>query len=217
MGDYADAITHSDERRYDFDSLDPELPTPDEQYAWVRAEFAKIKTNCLGLHIGNHDFELQRRHEHRYVKMDLCDSLELPFLGYNAMTRLKFILKKRNGERMHRNGGTITIASTHGSTNARTAGGKINPMLLWASGLSADIYLYAHTHDKYAHEERYYALSTNESLVERTRVYCLTGGFLEGYQQGTLSYVERKNLRPLKTGVVKIIVNPMTLRIRAQA
>ena len=137
MGDYADAITHSDERRYDFDSLDPELPTPDEQYAWVRAEFAKIKTNCLGLHIGNHDFELQRRHEHRYVKMDLCDSLELPFLGYNAMTRLKFILKKRNGERMHRNGGTITIASTHGSTNARTAGGKINPMLLWASGLLA--------------------------------------------------------------------------------
>jgi len=87
MGDYADAITHSDERRYDFDSLDPELPTPDEQYAWVRAEFAKIKTNCLGLHIGNHDFELQRRHEHRYVKMDLCDSLELPFLGYNAMTQ----------------------------------------------------------------------------------------------------------------------------------
>lgn len=210
MGDYADCILAGDEKRFDFDALDPNLPTPDEQYAYIEKVFRPIKDRCLGLLLGNHDFELQRRHAHRYVANDLCQRLELPFLGFNAYIRLHFTRKGKNGQ-------TIDICATHGSTNARTPGGKINPLMHWASGFQADIYCYAHTHDKYVHERPYYALSTNMTMVERKQVFVLTGGFLEGYKLGTLSYVERKNLSPSKLGIVKISIWPETKQVRGQA
>ena len=67
------------------------------------------------------------------------------------------------------------------------------------------------------HEREYYQLSTNNVLVKRNQVFALTGGFLEGYKIGTTSYVERMNLHPSKTGIVKISVWPETRKIRAQA
>ena len=209
-GDYSDAIIHSDEKRYDFDSLDPKLPTPDEQYFYNQSLLEPIKDRCFGLMLGNHDLELQRRHAHRYVANQLCPALNVPFLGYNCFILLKLTRKGKNGQR-------IVICATHGSTSARTPGGKINNLMNWAKGFDADIYTYAHTHDKYVHEQTYYELSTNLTMVQRKKVFALTGGFLEGYQEGTLSYVERKNLEPLKTGVVKITVFPETKKIRAQA
>jgi len=214
-GDYSDCIIHSDERRYDFDCLDPDLPTPDEQYQYVAELLGQIKDKCLGLLYGNHDFELQRRHGHRYVALDLIPAVStetrpVPFLGYNAMIKLKF-------KRKHKNGQSIIIVATHGSSNARTPGGKINALLRWAQGFNGDVFCYAHTHDKYVHEREYYELSTNMTLVERRQIFCLTGGFLEGYKQGTTSYVERKNLEPMKTGIVKISIWPETKKLRAQA
>ncbi len=210
MGDYSDAIIGTgDDKRYDFDQLDPNMPTPDEQYLYVESQLKRIKDKCFGLHLGNHDYELQRRHAHRYVAF-MCNSLKVPFLGSNAFIRLHF---KRTGK----NGQVIDICSTHGSSNGRTPGGKINALMNFANGFDADIYAYGHTHDKYAHERSYYTLSTNMTMIERKQVFVLTGGFLEGYQQGTTSYIERKNLSPMRTGIVVITVNPENKQIRAQA
>ena len=210
MGDYADCIIWQDAKRFDFDTLDPNLPTPDEQYQYVKDLLTPIKDRCFGLHLGNHDYELQRRHGHRYVDLDLCKPLNLKFLGFNAFIRLHL-------ERVGKNGQTIDICSTHGSSYARTAGGKINALMNWANGFDADIFAMGHLHDKFAHERPYYALSTNMTLVERRQVFVLTGGFEEGYKEGTVSYIERRNLNPIKTGIVKITINPETKNIRAQA
>lgn len=211
MGDYADCIIGGGEDpRYDFDSLDPNLPTPDEQYQYVQDLLTPIKDRCFGLHLGNHDYDLQKRHAHRYVGRQLCPNLGLKFLGYTAFIRIHM-------ERTGKNGQTIDICSTHGSSFARTPGGKINALMHFANGFDADIYTYGHTHDKYIHERPYYVLSTNMVMVERKQVFALTGGFLKGYQEGTVSYVERKNLEPLKTGIVKITVWPESKQIRAQA
>ncbi len=116
MGDYCEAIISTgDDKRYDFDQLDPTMPTPDEQYMYIESQLKRIKDKCFGLHLGNHDYELQRRHAHRYVAF-MCDSLKVPFLGYNAFIRLHFARRGKNGQ-------VIDICTTHGSSNGRTPGG----------------------------------------------------------------------------------------------
>lgn len=210
MGDYADAIIHDDDKRYDFDTLDPDMPTPDEQYDYIIDQHKPIKDKLIGLHSGNHDYELQRRHTHKYVTRDMVKTLGAPHLASNAMIRLKFKKKGKNGQ-------SIVIASTHGSSNARSDGGKVNALKNWATSFNADLYLYAHTHARLTVERMYYELSTNNVMVERDQGFALTGGFLEGYLPGTISYVERKNLTPIKTGIVKISINPDTRKMRLQS
>ncbi len=211
MGDYADAIIASDESRWDHDCLDPELSTPDEQYAWVERIFEPIKDRCLGLHVGNHDYELQRRHGHKYVQNDLCKHLGVKYLGFDALIRVEFENKK---------GGKIyvqDICSTHGSTSSRYPGTRLNALQRWSEGFEADIYTMGHVHDKLVHETVYYSMNTNGKLEQKRKIHALTGGFLEGYIEGTVSYVERKNLMPIKTGIVRLSVWPEKQRVRGQA
>lgn len=211
MGDYADAIVPTDERRFDIETVDPELNHPDKQYYWVKQQFMKIKDRCLGLHIGNHDYELERRHFHRFV-WELCDDLQVKYLGWTAFTHLKII--HVNGPKGNTKT-SFTIFSTHGYYNGRRLGGAVNRIEDIAADFEADIYLFAHTHQLEGHRRVVLALQygpKNEhvKIVEKKKVYALTGGFLKGYQVGSLSYVERKNLKPNKIGILTICIYPKT-------
>ena len=206
MGDYADNIAPlMEEKRYNVLERDPEFPTIDSQYEWIEKRMAKISKKCLGLHTGNHDFSfMQTKGGHDYVP-DICKRYDLRYLGWNTFMYVDVADKM-----------AFTICSTHGSSSARYAGTKLNSLMTWARDFEADIYLYAHTHMATTLRTIQH-WSNGEHLFESKKVYCLTGGFLKGYQEGTTSYIERKNLSPLKIGVVKISIYPDRNDIHAEA
>ncbi len=133
-GDYCDAIVPSpNERRFDFDSLDRELATPDEQYRWVYDVLEPIKHKCVGLLTGNHDDVIRQRHSHNHV-MELCDRLGVPYLGYSALLRWRFC------RGVHRT--KLDLYAHHGKSAARTKGGKINKARTMDRIFDADVYCF---------------------------------------------------------------------------
>ena len=46
------------------------------------------------------------------------------------------------------------------------------------------------------------------NLKHKKRVMAVTGCFLNGYQQGVTSYVEKYGFPPTSTGCVKVMINP---------
>ena len=206
MGDYADNIIPLwEENRYNISEIDKDFQTMDDQWNWIEKRIAKISDKCLGLHTGNHDCSfIQMKGGHDYVKT-LCQKYNLKYLGWNTFLLIEI------GDKM-----SFTICSSHGSSSSRYPGTKLNALMNWAKDFDADIYLYAHTHTATALRTIQH-WSDGENLCESKKVYCLTGGFLKGYQQGTTSYIERKNLSPLNIGVVKISVYPDKNDIHAEA
>ncbi len=206
MGDYADSIVPLwEEKRYNVLERDQKFTTIDDQYNWIETQVSKISNKCLGLHTGNHDFNvLQQKGAHDYIT-DICKKFNLRYLAWNAFLSMQ-VEGKMN----------FTICSTHGSSASKYAGTKLNALMNWAKDFDADIYLCGHTHtaDVYRSIQHW---SDGEHLRENKKVYCLTGGFLKGYQEGTSSYIERKNLPPLKIGVVKISIYPDRKDIHAEA
>ena len=217
MGDYTDDIAPlMNENRFNMSTLDPEFNVPphthiDLQHRWVEEKITKIVDKCIGLHVGNHELSLLQKsgNNHDYVREDLCGRYEIRYLGYDALYKIKIMKNKK--EVMH-----FTIHSTHGSTSAQKTGTKLNALENWVPSFDADIYLYGHTHAALAHRTIKH-WTDGKKLLSAKKTYVLTGGFLEGYKQGTYSYIERKNLTPLKIGVVKISIYPDRKDIHAEA
>ena len=223
MGDWADAIVSSDDRRYDPKCIDPKLSTPQMQYEWIEEIMAPVKAKCLGLHTGNHDDELRRRHFHDYVlgagtdatpsgKQGLCPDLGVKYLGWDALTWLSLKNwggpdnKGKNAERVY------VIHSFHGSYDGDKMGGAVNRLVDFSADWDADIHLMGHTH--WAHGWRHIRKQLqNHSkgglrVVEKKLIYGLTGGYVRAYIEGTPSYLEKKGKHERKVGIISITIEP---------
>ena len=221
MGDYVDDVAPiMGENRFFSVTIDPEVfqyaadngitPTV-AQHEIVRGYFNRIRDKCIGLHVGNHEISYMQRTDGENFVKEYCEDNGLNYLGYNALTKVNIVKKGAKKPVMD-----FVVCSTHGSTAARKAGTRLNAIDNWTPSYEADIFLMGHTHEATAH--RTIRLWTDgKRLHESKKVYALTGGFLKGYQQGTFSYVERKNLPPNKIGVVKISVYPDRWDIHAEA
>jgi len=200
VGDYCDCIVPSmEEKRFDFEALDRELATPDEQYAWVREVLEPIKHKCLGLMQGNHDYVLYKRHGHNHVQ-ELCDKLGVPYLGYSCFLRFRFARQK------HRT--TVNMFAHHGHYSGRTKGGKINKARTLDQIFDADIYCMAHVHDMNPDIRPFLKFDNHGNVIEDRKYYVLTGGYLRGYVNGVTTYVERGMFAPTQLGSMAIIMFP---------
>jgi len=199
-GDYCDCIVPSpNERRFDFDSLDRELATPDEQYRWVYDVFEPIRDKCVGLLTGNHDDVIRQRHSHNHVR-ELCDRLGVPYLSYSAMLRWRF----SRGE--HRT--KLDLYAHHGKCAARTKGGKINKARTLDKIFDATVYCMSHVHDINPDVRPFLVFDKWGNIVEERKYYVLTGGFLRGYVRGLSTYVERGMYAPTILGSMFVEVAP---------
>ena len=215
MGDYADCINPKD-YRFDLSTIDPEfLPSREDrnlligkQFDWIRGRVEKIKEKCLGLHLGNHEFDIMKFTSYSNDVSNICRDFDIPYLGYDALWVIRIMKGKEDVM-------SCNIHSTHGSTGARYAGTKLSSVERWASDFDADIYLYGHSHECLAHRD-VKLWTDGKELRMGKRMYAITGSFLRGYVAGTTSYVERKNMRPIKTGVVKLTIFPDRKDIHAE-
>jgi len=212
MGDYGDSIVPShDEKRWDYAEVDVNCMIPDQQYGEIYEQFEKIKDRCIGLHVGNHDDVLRKRHFHDYVIEDLCKPLGVKYLGWEAFTHLQMMNTRWKQRTAGHDKRGLTIFSTHGYYSGRRLGGATNRLEDIADDYIADIYLMGHIHHLQGWRKIQLGLQhnpTSTKIREYKKAYVLTGGFLRGHQVGTTSYIEKKNLEPSKIGIAVIEIDP---------
>lgn len=211
MGDYCECINISD-KRFDpqqvpkefRDKLDNMIPS---QIAKFVEMLSPIKDKCLGLHEGNHDRKIRINYHFDpvYEIWRAFNIKDLPMLKDAAITRLQFSTKFCSEKSPSY---AFDIFSVHGNTGGRMGGAKLNRLEQLIGFFDADIYLMAHSHIKLTESKMLLYVDRQMNLKYKKKILAVTGCFLNGYTQGSTSYVEKMMLPPTCTGVVKIMINP---------
>lgn len=141
-----------------------------------------IKKQILISLAGNHEWRTQKESGFNPAVI-LAEKLGVPYGGFKAFIEI------------HVNKYKYVIYATHGSTGARLPWTRMKAVDDVARHINADVILYGHTHDVWAHA------ILEEGIKNHKKLEVLTGGFLGDSPYG---YVAMKNLPPMKTGVVKL-------------
>jgi len=208
MGDYCDCINPID-KRYDYRVIDEYRPS--EQYAYIYKWFDKIKDKIIGLHSGHHGDTLTTR-EFNDPDLDLAKSLGVKYLGWEALTLLRFERKVKNENRAIAN---FTLYSTHGNGGGGTVGMALNKIIAKSRSNDADIYLMGHLHKLVYATDLLNEVKAGHGrymLTQRKRLYGITGGMLRHPIEGADGYEAKRGYEPIKPGVLKIKLYPELCR-----
>ena len=137
------------------------------------------KGRIIGLLQGNHEDRAMKAAGIDVSRM-LATSLDTKYLGNGTI--LYISIKNENSRR----GQNYTIYGLHGSSAARTAGGKINACMRLRDVVDADLYLHGHVHSLDHHTEELFVVDRG-NLQFKKKHYVLTGSYLKywgSYAQG---------------------------------
>ena len=202
VGDYADYIAPTDPRWdskvianwVDADNI------AEDQTSWLEHLLKPIRSKCMGLCFGNHEETIRLRLSCN-VHKNLCESLNVPSLGYSGFVKLT---TNRSGKERN----TI-ICVTHGAGSAATKGARINRLKEFMSNFDADIYIHGHLHDNITNTSVSLGLDRNNNIKQRVRVGAMSGSWLTAYTQSVpASYAEKKMLPPNVVGCPSFIITP---------
>ena len=231
-GDLADYIGYADTKRFDPQTLSPKVSVSDLgrlgeiSARMTRDKFAPIKDKCLGICMGNHEYEYYRRNQQNGLHGWLCTELGVPNLGYSALldlvfcrtgrTRKPFIsLDSPEGTSYHSS--TFRVYIHHGAGAATTHGGKMNRLSQFMTDFEADIYFIGHVHDRKALPiERIGADAPCRTITARKSLGVISGAYVKTYAQGLMTWGERKAFRPSILGAAWVRVNPETRDVTAE-
>jgi hypothetical protein len=208
-GDLLDAVIVSDAKRYrksaDDSGSDAIL---DEQVDRAHSILWPYKERILGLASGNHEDVILQRCSTDLIQR-LCRRLAVPYLGYSGLYRLLF--REPNGR-----GRQVVIRYHHGWCSGRTPGGQLTGNTKDVMNWDADIYLYGHGHALHAYTIPRLGLSGNK-LISKDLTICLCGTFLKTYQQGSITYSERKGYPPIRVGSPWLSIKPVNNGVKIKA
>jgi len=215
MGDMAECITPRDKRWEPSQLAIPEWVEQDNiaecQRKRVVSTLEPIRDKCVGLLYGNHEDSI-RKYNHDNIHKNICDSLELPNLGYSSFVH--FIFRRRNSKDAH----LVKGAFTHGTGGARTEGGKINYLVRFMRDFDANIYGYAHTHNIQLYSPDILGTYANLKIGAKGKIGALTGCWFRTYTQGVIaSYGEMKVYSPTRIGCPVFILTPDKGMVEAKA
>jgi predicted phosphodiesterase len=219
MGDYIEAIDHSD-NRFDVHSVDLGKIRPDMQIDHFKSMIEPIKSKIIVLLEGNHEYKLVKYFP--YVQR-LCSDLKIPYGTYTAVVSF---CNKKSGNLLFK------VYATHGYGTIRSVAGpperqetnmkvrlkdKLQPM---ASDCA--IMAMGHTHRLLVANpisklcitsgegklKHHYTSSPQNSddIHPDHRWYLNTGSFLRLFRKGISGYAERAMYPPMEQGftVVKV-------------
>ena len=202
VGDYADYIAPTDPRwdsKVIADWVDSDNIAED-QTTWLEHLLKPIRSKCMGLCFGNHEESIRLRLSCN-VHKNLCESLDVPSLGYSAFVKLT--TNRGTSQR------PFTIAITHGAGSAVTKGARINRLKEFMASFDADIYIHGHLHDNIINTSVSLYLDRNNQIKQRVRVGAMSGSWLTAYTQNvSASYAEKKMLPPNVVGCPSFIITP---------
>lgn len=140
MGDIAEGIVpHPMEKRFDYETVDESLNTPDKQYHYAYNKLRPLaeKNKIIGILTGNHDETLRKLHYYDWIR-HLCDDLQVNYLGYLALINLS--CRRAN----QRESQSYTIFAAHDGYAGERLGGHVNRVEDFASWIEADIFVAGH-------------------------------------------------------------------------
>lgn len=214
MGDMIDSI-NPDDKRFDIKTVRPDFRANldnliSEQYESLCEKLSKIpQEQWIGIHTGNHE-EVIRTKYYRDVTRDLCRTLKTTYLGYEAWSRIRF---ERGSINKHVE--VFKLFSTHGSGGARFDPTKQWKMEHLTNKINADLIMMGHVHSIQVGRGLKGDITSSGKLKELNKTYgwMLTGTFLNKSTEGVISYAERFNLPPSKTGIATFQIFPEERRI----
>jgi len=218
MGDYIEAIDHSD-RRFDVHSVDLQKIRPEQQMDAFIEKIKPVRKKIITLLDGNHEYKLVKYHN--YVQY-ACDRLRIPYGTYTAVTTFA---RRDEGHMFkafvtHGNGQINSIADDPERLEAnlnlslkRKLKDQQGDCLVMAMGHThkllvarpkKKLYLTSSGNDM----EQHYTKSeqTAQYIHPDHRYYINTGSFLRLYLKGISGYAERALYKPMEMGfaVVKV-------------
>ena len=221
MGDYIEAIDHSD-KRFDVHSVDLGKMRPDLQMDYFIEKIAPISKNIVVVLDGNHEYNLVRYFPYT---QRLCHDLRVPYGTYSAV--VSFYNRSKGGEKL-----LFKTYVTHGYGSIRSAAGpperqetnmkvrlkdKLAPMhsdcAVMAMGhvhrllIAPPVSRLCITSDE-SDIHHHYTSSPQDSneIHPDHRWYLATGSFLKLFRRGVSGYAERAMYPPMEQGfpVVKV-------------
>lgn len=211
MGDYIDVASPSNRSNIKsitlYDSIEDLLEQGTNRLVEEFLDIVKgTEGRWLGLLEGHHFFEFR---DGTTSDTKIASILKAPFLGTSCFLRLRF---NRGGSRH-----SLVIWAHHGAGGGMKQSAPLNRLENIVTGFDADIYLMGHQHKKVPAliSQLYMTDNIPHRLKERTKYIASTGGFFQGYKQGSKvgnkvrgSYVEKKMYPPTALGTIIIRVKP---------
>src|SRR3990167_2677161 len=168
---------------------------------------------AIGLAEGNHMYEFSTGGTDTQY---MCERLEVPYLSKPAFVRLQF--RERSHHKVY---ATLKMLVHHGdwSGGYTRAGGDVNSAEMKALGFDFDIYVFSHTHRKWAMQIPNLTIPIRGALrtVERPRVFIRTGCFVRGFPDRCATaetqvresgrYASKKLLNPTAIGYVRLVTS----------
>ncbi len=208
-GDWADCITTKD-KRWRGNGLAPWVERSNiidslrrrcnEIYSPLKEQGQLI---CIGT--GNHEEEIHRKYDDDITR-NLCRDMKVPYAGYHAFIRLKFVRAKRITH-------FLTIHSWHGAGAAQTEGARVMRLVRLVNDIEADIYLMGHLHAMTTHTpDRLVLRNGRVKSIKLAATIC--GSWLKTFNQpheGEIqdpTYGEEKGYKPSRIGMPIIRIEP---------
>jgi hypothetical protein len=223
VGDYADWVRPGDPR-FDPDAIDEAVKVSDLSRLTAKLsgllieELRPLSAQCLGLGMGNHEWEYMNRRSEMQVHEVICYELGVPNIGYSGWMNLIFVHNPKAKQitmtkaqyvpmRYERN---LKIMTHHGKGAAGTVGGKINSLRdIVELCYDADIVMTGHLHE--ATVKPFVRLTCDFRATEFKNKICFgmaTGSYLRNYVPGVISYGEPKGFRLTTLGCVYVTYSP---------
>lgn len=208
MGDMCEFINTSDPR---FDARNMTGLKVDDLADLPKAEadsaielYKPIAHKCIGKIEGNHERKVLEKYQFD-IQNYICAQLKIQDLSFDAIIRLSL----KYARKINAFSQNVFIFATHGTGGGRFLGAKINRMHDFAKFLpQCDIYIAGHVHDKAIDKATSLGCTVRGTprLVEKTKVFVVSGTFYQTYTEDTSSYAERAGFPPSRLGVVKITI-----------
>jgi len=215
MGDYIDILSPSNRRAWQsaalYESVRQSMEDKAQEYVENFLELVKgSEGRWLGIVEGHHFFEFE---DGTTSDTRIAHGLGCAFLGTCAFVRLRF---RGDG---HKGRLACTLWVHHGAGGGLTPHSPLTRLLHVMHYFDADIYLIGHQTKKPAVKVPYLYMSSKPpyQLIAKHKILAGTGGFSEGYMQGSQSvsgraqggYVEQRMLSPVALGAVLLKIRPV--------
>jgi|GEM_PF-971460 len=209
LGDYVEAITPRDLRRFAASNVCPDFAIDDLEEIAQRQidDFVKmtrpIASRCIGLADGNHEFTYLKEHDRNITKA-ICKALKVKHLCWTSITRLKFTRGNKESR-------VINVLTEHSNVAGRKKGNKVNRIEDRLNDWhDIDIIIWGHSHDKVATSKtQLYMPRRGRLCLKARKIICvICPSFYKTYEVGTTSYGERAGYPPVTTGMALIEIRP---------
>jgi len=222
-GDYGDWISPNDPR-FDPEILDDTFTVRDLTRLTAKIsggiiyELRPIADKCLGLGMGNHEWQYMKRRNEMQVHEVICQELGIPNLRYSSWMNLIFVHNPRaksitmqySRDVPIRYENNLKIMTHHGKGAANTAGGKINSLRdLVEIAWDADIVMTGHLHE--ATIKPFVRMTTDFEVTKLKNKICFgmaTGSYLRNYVPGITSWAETRGFRLTTLGCISVSYSP---------